>query len=149
MNNLEQLVNVAGVKVSLKDMNTIFKSKPSLAQYFKSIIEETLPTINNKEIKGVVVDGVEYISNNNNSFCDVYFNLMNKASKFLSINLMIEKFTGTIKLSQEDFVSSARPIDYREINGGWLYMRSSNQDKCDVLKKLYDYKGLPFEIIYS
>ena len=149
MNNLESLVNVAGVEVSLKDINTIFKSKPSLAQYFKSIIEETLPSVGNKNIKGVVIGGVEYISNSKNSFCDIYFKLMNKASEFLSITLMIEKVTGTIKLTEEDFVSSARTIDYRKINGGWLYMRSSNQDKCDVLKKLCDYNGLSFEIIYS
>ena len=142
-------INVAGTKLSLDDINTIFKVKPSLAQYFKSIIEETLPNLINKDIIGVVVGGKTYISNSDVSFCDIYFDLMNESSKIFSIDLMINRFTGTIKKDKSEFVKSARKIDYKEINGGWLYMRSSNQDKCDILRKLCEYSGLSFEVIYS
>jgi predicted nucleotide-binding protein (sugar kinase/HSP70/actin superfamily) len=144
-----ETINVSGIKVTSEDLNKIFTNNPSLSQYFKSIIEETLKTKNNGEIIGVVIAGKEYMIRPDKSFSDIYYTLMNEASQLLSIDMMIKKITGTIRKTKDEFVLSAKNTDYREINGGWLYMRSSNKDKCDMLKKLCDYTGLDFEIVYS
>jgi hypothetical protein len=144
-----ETINVSGIKVTTEDLNRIFTNNPSLSQYFKSIIEETLGNRHSGEIIGVIIAGKKYIINSDKSFSDIYYNLMNDASNLLSIDMMIKKVTGTIRKTKDEFVSSARTRDYREINGGWLYMRSSNKDKCDMLKKLCDYTGLDFEIVYS
>ncbi len=140
---------MSGIKVTSEDLNKIFTNNPSLSQYFKSIIEETLKTKNNGEIIGVIIAGKEYMIRPDKSFSDIYYTLMNEASQLLSIDMMIKKITGTIRKTKDEFVLSAKNTDYREINGGWLYMRSSNKDKCDMLKKLCDYTGLDFEIVYS
>jgi hypothetical protein len=144
-----ETINVSGIKVTSEDLNKIFTNNPSLSQYFKSIIEETLKTKNNGEIIGVIIAGKEYMIRPDKSFSDIYYTLMNEASQLLSIDMMIKKITGTIRKTKDEFVLSAKNTDYREINGGWLYMRSSNKDKCDMLKKLCDYTGLDFEIVYS
>jgi hypothetical protein len=144
-----ETINVSGIKVTTEELNKIFSSNSSLSDYFKSIIEETIHNKKNNEIIGVIIGGKKHLIKPDKNFCDIYYNLMNEASKLLSVDVMIKKVTGTIKKTKSDFVTSAKNSDYREINGGWLYMRSSNKDKCDMLKRLCDYTGLSFEIVYS
>lgn len=144
-----ETINVSGIKVTAGDLNRIFKTNPSLSQYFKSIIEETFENKKSNEIIGVIVADKKYMIDSDKSFCDIYYTIINEASNLLSTEIMIKKVTGSIKKTKDEFVPSARTVDYRKINGGWLYMRGKNKDKCDILKKLCDYTGSNFEIIYS
>ena len=122
-------------------MLQILKNNPKIAEEVLSKLEQDKPinVVTEKpilKIVGFYLKGEKYYDKN---FTNSFHLGMTALSNALKINRMRE-ISKIIVINKDDKHKSSgvRGHEYREINGGWVYVKGSNEFRYGVVKRIAD-----------
>ena len=133
-------------------MLQILKNNPTLAEKVLSELEQDKP-INivtedsPKKHVGFRMKGEEYINKN---YTESFHSAVFEISKALKIDRMRE-ISKVIVINEGDKYKSSgnRKHEYREINGGYVYVKGSNEFRYTVVKRMADELNWHCDPIYE